>query len=182
MFPRAFPLLAVVALTACQPTSAPKSEPEQPVEYEQPLPALTVKLLGQWDGWNVPPGEQCFKDGGNGATPPMRVTGIPEDTSELYVFFDDIDDPSLSQSGGLGVVAFHVFAVDMILPPLPAMTKKVGSGARVVQKARTTGEYASDGYLPPCSGAQGHRYVASVVAMAENDDPLAAGRTRLGNY
>lgn len=182
MLPRIVIVLSAVVLTACETTSAPKSETAESIEYKQRTPALNIELLGQWDGRRVPSGEQCSKDGGKGATPPLQVTGIPKETSELYVFFDDVDDAKLSQNGGLGVVAFEMIATGMILPPLPAMTRQVGSGARVVRKARTSGDYASNGYLPPCSGGQGHRYVATVLAVADSGESVAVGKVMLGKY
>ncbi len=116
---------------------------------------MSVQLGGGWDGRKVPKGQQCKLNGGNGATPPMRVSGIPKGAVWIIADFNDKSYQPLSRDGGHGRIAYPVRGATTDLPALPGMTAKLPAGAQVVKAARGTGKYASPGYLPPCSGGQG---------------------------
>jgi hypothetical protein len=45
------------------------------------------------------------------------------------------------------------------------MTATLPGGARVIKAARSSGDYASAGYLPPCSGGRGNRYTVDLKAI-----------------
>lgn len=137
---------------------------------------------GGWTGARVPQGQQCRLFGGNGGTPPLRVSGIPAGADDLVVAFDDLDYAPLSSGGGHGTIGFaHKGGASATLRAVPGMTASLPAGARVVAAAKSWGEYASPGYLPPCSGGRGHRYQATVKAMKGGSE-VARATIVIGTY
>lgn len=143
---------------------------------------FSVKLLPPWDGKTVPAGQHCPLQGGKGKTPPMQVSGLPKGTSWILVEFNDKTYPPLSRNGGHGKIGFPVSGKSATLPAVPGMTNRLPLGIRVVAKARSSGDYASKGYLPPCSGGRGNRYSADVKAMSKDDRVLGKKTVSLGRY
>lgn len=158
--------------------SAPAQEPAAPS-----TPSLGVTLVGDgWTGAAIPPGQQCNLDGGDGATPPIRVVGLPPGTAEVLVAYNDLDYEPLSTDGGHGVIAYSARPGEMVLQPVRGMTSRMPRGVRVASPAKSTGRYASPGYLPPCSGGAGHRYVAEVTAVDAAGNVLAMAELPIGVY
>lgn len=141
---------------------------------------LAVTLKAPWDGRLMPPGQQCRLFGGIGATPPLQVSGIPAGTAWIVVEFNDRNFAPLSSRGGHGIIAFPAKGTSMALPTVPGLTARLPGGAVVVAAAQTSGEYASAGYPPPCSGGRGHRYVADVKALDRANKVLATARAEVG--
>ena len=57
-------------------------------------PAFAAKLQvsfadSSWTGKKIPKGQHCKKFGGDGSTPAMSVSGIPEGTTAILVEFND---------------------------------------------------------------------------------------------
>lgn len=147
------------------------------------LPAqaeMAVALLAPWDGVTVPEGQHCRLRGGAGDTPPMEVTGAPEGTVALRLWFNDLSYPSLAFDGGHGVIEV---AAAQVLPAFPGETAALPDGAKVFSAPRTQGDYASAGYLPPCSGGRGHIYAVTVTAHGADGTELARVKNvKLGSY
>jgi len=143
---------------------------------------ISVKLLAPWTGKKVPAGQQCTLDGGQGATPPMQIGGLPKGTVSVIVAFNDKSYAPLSRGGGHGIIGFAVKGSRVRLPSVPGMTRKLAQGVVVVRAARTTGAYASPGYLPPCSGGRGHRYVADIKAISVAGKVLGETSVDIGRY
>lgn len=144
--------------------------------------AMTVTLDAPWDGRKVPAGQQCSLFGGNGATPPMTVAGLPQGTVWVVVAFNDRDYRPLSRNGGHGTIGFPVKGASAKLPAVPGMTDRLPGGARVVAAAKSTGRSASPGYLPPCSGGRGNRYSADVSAVGADGKVIETVRIAIGRY
>ena len=169
-------LTSMILLTACQTTEMTTTQSN--VEATQ----LDITLLGSWNGTNVPAGQQCPLYGGDGSTPPMRVDRVPDGTSEIIVQYNDRSFPPLSRNGGHGVVAYPATGNTTTLAAVPGMTADLGAGARIVTRARSTGQFASRGYLPPCSGGRGNIYEAVITAVSADNTPLATRTIRIGRY
>ena len=60
-----------------------------------------------WTGKKIPKGQHCRKFGGDGATPELKVSGIPEGTTAIFVEFNDASYQPLSNRGGHGIVGFE---------------------------------------------------------------------------
>lgn len=144
--------------------------------------AMEVKLGGGWDGKKVPAGQQCVLHGGKGSTPPMVVSGVPAGAAMIVVEFNDKSYAKLSTKGGHGRIGFPVTGATTKLPAVPGMTNKLPGGAIVVKAARSTGQYASKGYLPPCSGGRGNRYTADVKAVDAKGKVLKTVTVDIGKY
>lgn len=144
---------------------------------------FSVSLMAPWDGVEVPAGQQCrLFDGGDGVTPPIVLSGLPEGTVMVHVEFNDKSYAPLSQNGGHGIIGFMVNEADVTLPAVPGMSTEMPIGAFIVKAARSTGRYASDGYLPPCSGGRGNRYSADVIAFDVAGVELGSVTVELGRY
>jgi hypothetical protein len=170
-------VLGMVALAGCQTTGY------EPVS--ETLPSLNVSFTdAAWTGNKLPDGQHCSKFGGNGATPPMRVAGIPAGVNAIIVEFNDESFARLSYDGGHGTIGFWVSGGQADLVSVPGGTDKMPSGAFVEKRNRGTGL----GYLPPCSGGKGNTYSAVVKAVykakgeGEKSKLYAEGYIKLGTY
>lgn len=143
---------------------------------------FSVKLLAPWDGKKVPTGQECKIDGGNGATPPMKLSGLPKGTAWVLVEYNDLSYQPLSKNGGHGSIGYPVNSANPKLPAVPGMTAQLPNGIKVVKKARSSGRYASKGYLPPCSGGRGNKYSADVKAISADNKVLGVVKVSLGKY
>ena len=144
--------------------------------------SFTAELAPPWDGTDVPGGEQCRLFNGNGATPMIILQGLPEGTVQMRVEFNDKSYGPLANNGGHGVIGFLVSGPNAVLPAVPGMTADLPAGAEVLAAARSSGQYASPGYLPPCSGGRGNRYMADVIALDAGGAELARVAAELGRY
>lgn len=144
--------------------------------------AMTVALEAPWDGKRIPGGQQCQPQGGKGATPPMQISKLPKGTVTVLLSFNDLDYPPLSRNGGHGQIAFGVRGAQARLPAVPGMTNRLPAGAKVVAAARSDGSLATNGYLPPCSNRNNHRYVVDVSAVGSDGKILETVTVQLGRY
>ena len=131
---------------------------------------MQVEFGGDWDGETIPDGQQCEMRGGNGATPPMQVSGVPDGASMLLLYFNDIDYRPMATGGAHGVIGFDATGPVTDLPSVPGMTADLPDGVQVITPARSTGRFASDGYLPPCSSS--NRYAFDLVALDADGQEL----------
>ncbi len=143
---------------------------------------MSVKLKGGWDGKKVPDGQQCTLFGGKGKTPPMSVSGLPAGTVWVYVEFNDRDYGPLSRNGGHGTIGYPAKGSSADLYAVPGLRGSLPGNARVIAKARSSGKYKSDGYLPPCSGGRGNRYEAVIKAVSSSGKVLEKVRVPIGRY
>jgi hypothetical protein len=137
-----------------------------------------------WTGDAIPAGQHCRLLGGDGSTPALQVSNIPEGTTQINVEFNDESYRPLSKDGGHGIIGFTVTPVDgaATLPSVPGYSTDLPEGAFVVAKARTRAPYDSVGYLPPCSGGMGNIYAAMVKALSADGTEVGNGRIVLGKY
>ncbi|MCF3593439.1 hypothetical protein LZG00_05450 [Rhodobacteraceae bacterium LMO-12] len=143
---------------------------------------MSISLLAPWDGKSVPKGQQCTLHGGNGATPPMKVTGLPAGTVAILVEYDDKSYRPLSKNGGHGSLIYPAKGNAANLPAVPGLSGKLPHGVKVHKPARGTGKYASKGYLPPCSGGKGNKYTATLKAISANGKTLEKKTVSIGRY
>ena len=120
-----------------------------------------------WDGQKIPEGQQCSRYGGDGATPKLVINGVPNETDEIAVAFNDESFP-LMNNGGHGVIGFAIGNErPVILRPVPGETNDLPKGVRSIDPHRATNPVYSPGtaYLPPCSGAMGNIYSVTISAL-----------------
>ena len=143
---------------------------------------MKIALGGGWNGKTVPKGQQCTIFQGKGSTPPMKVTGLPKGTAWVYVEYNDRDYAPLSKNGGHGIIAYPAKGTSADLYSVPGLAGKLPGKAQVISAARGKGEYKSDGYMPPCSGGNGHQYFADVKAISADGKLLEKTRVQIGRY
>ncbi|MCR9220514.1 MAG: hypothetical protein NXI21_09835 [Alphaproteobacteria bacterium] len=150
---------------------------------------LTVTFADPaWDGERIPDGQHCKKFGGDGATPPLRVSNIPAEANALVVEFNDKSYQPLSRNGGHGIIGFVIEpgVGETVLPAVPGGAAEMPEGVWLEKKNRAKGAWRSPGYLPPCSGGRNNRYEAEVYAVVRAADgayeEIAEGEISLGRY
>ena len=83
-----------------------------------------------WDGVTIPEGQHCKKFGGEGSTPPLRVSNIPAEADAIVVEFNGLGFQPLSNKGGHGKIGFEIeMGVGVAqLKAVPGGTKKMPVG------------------------------------------------------
>lgn len=173
--------MTVLVVSACDTAGGYKPVSDR-------LAQLSVSFAGGgWTGQALPPGQHCSRWGGQGATPPLRIEGIPAGANAIIVEFNDLDYAPLATDGGHGKIGFwHTGGTSTTLPAVPGGTDAVPAGSFV--EARARGPNATGGYQPPCSGGRGNIYAADVKAVykarkeGEENRLFATGHIRLGRY
>ncbi len=143
---------------------------------------FNAEILPPWDGIAVPDGQQCSLFGGNGATPAFDISNLPDATRTIHIEFNDLSFPPLAENGGHGTIGFDASGEAMRLASVPGLTDDLPAGIFVVRAARSSGQYASDGYLPPCSGGRGNDYSADIIALDGNGNRLGFVTVPIGRY
>ena len=154
------------------------------------LPTLKVSFADPaWKGQTIPAGQHCRLFGGKGDTPALKVENIPVGANAIIVEYNDLSYSPLSSDGGHGKIGYWVKGSSAVLPSVPGETAQLGVKDSFIEAAaRSTGQYASPGYLPPCSGGRGNTYVADIKAVykaskaGEENRLLARQRIQLGTY
>jgi len=146
-----------------------------------PAFAMDITLGAPWDGKKVPKGQQCAHHGGNGATPPMTVTGLPKGTVMVVAEFNDKSYGPLSSKGGHGIIGWPAKGDKATLTSMPEGAQKGPGGAIVVKNTRANlGNRI--GYLPPCSGGRGNNYTADIKALDSAGNVLGKTTVKIGRY
>ena len=152
------------------------------------LPGLTVSFADKaWDGKKIPAGQHCQVFGGNGSTPALKVSNIPAGANAIIIEYNDQSYGPLSNGGGHGTIGYRISGTTADLPAVPGHTASVPEGTFIEHASFATGQYASPGYLPPCSGGRGNIYTAVVKAVYKSEKKdenklLAVQPITLGSY
>lgn len=139
----------------------------------------------RWRNQTIPEGQQCKRDGGQGASPRMIVGRLPPGTNRILLEFSDRTDKKLD-NGGMGRVALEVTegATGVGVPSIPGHTFDLPSDRMTLIEAHR-GDDAPGAYLPPCSGGLMHLYTVKVMAAREEGGKttvLAVENVILGYY
>lgn len=136
-----------------------------------------------WDGVTVPSGQHCPLQDGNGATPPINVSGIPAGTTQINLSFNDESFEAMN-NGGHGVIGFAVDegATEASLAAVPGATEELPEGVSIAVANKTSGNFLTPGYMPPCSGGRGNSYSVDVIAVDASGAELARQRLPMGKY
>lgn len=89
---------------------------------------FSVELLSPWNGKKVPAGQECKIDGGNGSTPPMKLSGLPSGTAWVLIEYNDLSYQLLSKNGGHGSIGYPISGTSATLPAVPGMTSNLPGG------------------------------------------------------
>ncbi|MBO4520826.1 MAG: hypothetical protein J5787_06425 [Alphaproteobacteria bacterium] len=152
--------------------------------------SLSVKFMEptDWNGKIIPPHQACRADGGKGNTPTLIVKGIPERTNLLIMEINDLDNPALSENGGLGSVGFyHNGEPSAVLLPVPGETNEL-PGFAFKEKSSRVRKARPYPYTPPCIEKK-HLYSVTIKAVKRTGSfdkqktvLLGEGDIKLGVY
>jgi hypothetical protein len=136
-----------------------------------------------WNGETIPEGQHCKLQDGNGATPALNLSGLPEGTVAVHLAFNDESYEPMN-NGGHGTIGFNVSPVDgaATIPSVPGATNELPDGAFVAKANATSGDFLSEGYMPPCSGGRGNTYSVLISAVGADDAVLGQKYLGLGKY
>lgn len=143
----------------------------------------------KWDGKKIPSNQVCFAD--TAATPPLTISNLPEGTNAIIMEVNDESYSPLSSGGGHGQIGFWIEEgkSTVTLPAVPGhATKNLPKNTFIERASRSKGRYATQGYLPPCSGGRNHMYSAKIKAVykakSDNETSKLLGETyiQFGRY
>lgn len=152
----------------------------------QAASSFSAKLL-DWDGKQVPAGQQCQKFGGKQpATPRIEVSGLPATTNLILLEYSDRSYQPMNH-GGHGRMAFaiHQPGKNLIIPSVLGHRFSLPSGFMIVEPHRNPKWDQAGAYMPPCSGGKGHDYYVTVTALhfdGNQATSLAKTVIELGKY
>ncbi len=172
-------LLTIVALTAlvtaCASTSTDTTVPKLGLSFTD----------SAWNGTTLPKGQECKKNGGNGATPAMNVTNVPKDTVQFHVAYSDVSWKG-GQNGFHGIIGHsHSGGNQASLISVPGdIVKNFPPGTSLVKDNQGFKGWAiHKGYMPPCSVKnKKHKYEAEVSAFDVNGKLLAKSTIQMALY
>ncbi len=154
------------------------------------IAALSVRFMEptEWNGKFVPASQGCRFQGGQGSTPALYVSGIPQQANLLILEIDNLDIPSLSENGGLGSIGFyHNGESAAVLLPVPGESYSLPNFA-FKEKANRVNPAKPYPYMPPCIEKK-QRYMATIKAVKrtgsfdkQKTELLGIGEIYLGIY
>lgn len=160
------PLAVVALLAGACAEGEPEAEGPIPTVADttspEPADSLDVESAAFSDGEAIPAEFSCDGEGG---TPPLSWTGVPEEAAELALVVTDPDAPD---------GAFVHWVVYAMSPGTSGLER--GAGAAVgVQGRNSAGETS---WTPPCPPPDddAHRYVFTLSAVSEGTG-LGSGAT-----
>jgi hypothetical protein len=136
----------------------------------------------KWDGVTVPKNEVCKWAGGNGATPTLKVSNLPNGTSKVLVLFSDFTYKPMD-NGGHGQIGINVSnETNIIIPSIKGETKIMPSNMFISKEHKGLKRGKAGAYLPPCSGGRGNSYYATIKALNSNDEVLKSQDIQMGKF
>jgi len=141
----------------------------------------------EWDGEDIPPGQQCMKCGGNGATPRFVVANIPAEAVYLDIYFWD-GHPQSGMTGKGDHGAIRVLVTDHKEMTTPAVygSGELPEGVTELRKQKCGQCGPRTAYLPPCACLASfpgkHKYYALIRAVDAQDDELDEVKVMIGAF
>ena len=142
----------------------------------------------QWGGEDIPPGQQCAKCGGNGATPRFVVKNIPAQAVFVDILFRDGHAQSgMTRAGDHG--AIRVLVTDhreMTTPAVLGGSADLPEGVQELKKQKCGQCGPQTAYLPPCACLASfpgkHKYYALIRAVDAEENDLAEVEVMIGAF
>ena len=142
---------------------------------------LTVKHLDQnWDSKSIPQKGVCLRRGGEGFSPKIEISMIPENAKVIKLMFTDMD---YGKEGGHGGIEKKINGQKVLVVPsfrdnLPKGF--IGIKKHHCKKCKKIG--GNDFYNGPCSPKRKHTYKVFVYANDDNGKIISKGSLTLGKY
>ena len=143
----------------------------------------------KWDGKMIPYAQQCGRDNGKGATPPLFVKNIPVEANALIFEYSDRSYAPMD-NGGHGKIGYTIMpgTTEATVPAVPGNTFSLPEGFFLVAAQTNPSWDKAGAYLPPCSGGRGNYYYVTIKAVLQSPDKslkpqiLATTKLELGRY
>lgn len=156
----------------------------------RPVTRLSVSFMEptEWNGKIIPATQGCRFQGGQGSTPALYVSRIPEQTNLLIMEINNLDVPELAENGGNGSIGFyHNGESTAVLLSVPGESYSLPSFAFKEKSSRVNSAKPYP-YMPPCLEKH-QRYSITIKAVRrtgsfdkQKTDVLGTGRIDLGKY
>ena len=120
-----------------------------------------------WNGKQVPVGQNCQKYGGkNPSTPRLIIKGIPSGTNAIIMEYSDRDWGPMDD-GGHGKIGYRIVegTTEITVPSVPGHTFNLPKGFFIVAPHLAPEWDKAGAYMPPCSGGMGNRYYVTINAV-----------------
>ena len=176
---RLFLAICLVLFTSCTSVSAADPAGKMQANFAD----------AKWDGKTIPYAQQCARDNGKGATPPLIIKNIPAETTALIFEYSDRSYTPMD-NGGHGKIGYTIAAgtSEANIPSVPGHTFSLPEGFFLVAAQTNPSWDKAGAYLPPCSGGRGNYYYVTIKAVAQSADKsqkyrvLATTKLELGRY
>ena len=120
-----------------------------------------------WNGEQIPTGQQCQRFGGNNpSTPRLMIQGIPPEANAIIMEYSDRNFPPMD-SGGHGKIGYRISqkVMEIIIPSVPGHSFDMPKGFFIVSPHQAPNWDKAGAYQPPCSGGRGNAYYVTVNAV-----------------
>lgn len=143
----------------------------------------------KWNGKTIPYAQQCARDNGKGATPPLIIKNIPAEANALIFEYSDRSYAPMD-NGGHGKIGFTIATgtKEATVPSVPGHTFSLPEGFFLVAAQINPSWDKAGAYLPPCSGGRGNYYYVTIKAVVQSPDKsqkpriLTTTKLELGRY
>lgn len=147
---------------------------------------------GSWFSVYFPASQLCHAEGGQGKTPALFVSDIPDEANLLLLEINEITNPAYAQNGGLGVIGFyHKENEDThVLLPVSGEQVTLPEKERLYafkEKSSRVNSSKAFAYHPPCTHNKTGEFSATVKAVrrtgafdTQTTEVLAIGTIYLG--
>jgi len=149
--------------------------------------SLNVSFVNPlWNGKEVPMIGICKLCGGEGKSPELKISNIPDSANIIVIEFNDRDYNPLSQNGGHGAISVSSLKkTEVIVPSIPEQTFDIPKEVSV-EHAHRAPKGNQGAYLGPCSCGYGNRYFAVAKAVfrlqGKADKVLSQATIELGTH
>lgn len=123
-----------------------------------------------WNGKEVPNGQQCQRFGGsNPSTPRLMIRGIPPGTNVIIMEYSDRSYSPMDK-GGHGKIGYRIpdNTKEIIIPSVPGHSFKLPKGFFIISPHQAPAWDKAGAYMPPCSGGMGNSYYVTVNAVHQS--------------
>lgn len=136
-----------------------------------------------WDGKMVPKSEVCKWAKGDGSTPKLNISNIPNGTEKLIVLFNDKTYKKMD-NGGHGQIGMNIISnqTNVTIPSIKGETKVMPENMFIHKEHIGLKRGEAGAYLPPCSGGKGNTYSATIKAIDKDNKVLNSSEIIMGKF
>lgn len=166
--------VSLVLLCVSALAKDPFDRPQLPVARNAASLTIAFADAALWDGKRIPRAMQCKPLGGDKPTSPsLLVTGLPEATQNLVVYFAN---PRIQHNHGLFKVTAQAGDAGWTVPAVRSGANSLPSGVEIFDGGSTWGK----AYSAPCPDHGTGFYTVTVYALDAMGSAIGIGSRELG--